>query len=239
MESRNLCSRPPRRLGRWVLLLGLGGGAVSACEQEPAVKAPAKVVEPEPDVVTGPPVPLASKTGRVRFKGGERYATDLATALGLPRDQLCRELGVQDCVDQTHRVVLGGVEPYDLGIYNPLSVAPMTAPIAADRIALAACGAAARRDVTKPADAVFFAGLQPLAGLTDAQRRQVAERLYDRLLLRDAEAFEVDALVGLHGDVAAELAAANTTTTAAGGADEQWLTLSCFAVATSLEALFY
>jgi hypothetical protein len=159
--------------------------------------------------------------------------------LGLPRDQLCRELGVQDCVDQTHRVVLGGVEPYDLGIYNPLAVAPMTAPIAADRVALAACGAAARRDVTKPADAVFFAGLQPLAGLTDAQRRQVAERLYDRLLLRDAEAFEVDALVGLHGDVVAELAAAGTTTTAAGGADEQWLTLSCFAVATSLEALFY
>ena len=239
MESLNLCNKPSGRPGRWLVLLGLVAATTSACNEESAVKTPAKDVEEQADVLTGPPEPLASKTGRVRFKGGERYATDLATALGLPRDQLCRELGVQDCVDQTHRVVLGGVEPYDLGIYNPLAVAPMTAPIAADRVALAACGAAARRDVTKPADAVFFAGLQPLAGLTDAQRRQVAERLYDRLLLRDAEAFEVDALVGLHGDVVAELAAAGTTTTAAGGADEQWLTLSCFAVATSLEALFY
>lgn len=202
----------------------------AGCAEEDAKP---KAKEPEPTPV------VASKQPRVRFKGGARYATDLATALSLPRDQLCKELGALDCVDEVHRVVLGGVEPYDLGIYQPLVAAPMTAPIAVDRVALAACAKAARRDVEQPADAVFFREVDLAKGLAEADREAVAKRLYDRLLLRDAEGFEVEALVGLHDDVVAELAAAQTTTTAAGNADEQWLTLACFAVASGTEALFY
>ena len=210
-------------------LLGLSG-----CEDDAPAKA--KPAQPTP-AQTGDVV--ASKQPRVRAKGGARYATDLAAALALPRDQLCKELGTLDCVDDVHRIVLGGVEPYDLGIYQPLAVAPMTAPIAVDRVALSACARAARRDVQEPEQAVFWRDRTPGVALSAAERAAVARRIYDRVLRRDAEAFEVEALVGLHDDVVAELAAAQTTTTAAGDADEQWLTLACFAVASGTEALFY
>ena len=232
MEPRNRnkllpkCAAIGSALLAAVLLLG-------GCEDD----APAKPKANKPQTNDSALVP--SKQPRVRAKGGARYATDLAAALALPRDQLCKELGTLDCVDDVHRIVLGGVEPYDLGIYQPLAVAPMTAPIAVDRVALSACARAARRDVHEPQQAVFWRDRTPGVALSAAERAVVAGRIYDRLLRRDAEAFEVEALVGLHDDVVAELAAAQTATTAAGDADEQWLTLACFAVASGTEALFY
>lgn len=232
MEPRNHNKRL-RKCGAIGSALLAGLLLLAGCEDD----APAKPKAKKPQTTDSAVVP--SKQPRVRAKGGARYAADLAVALGLPRDQLCKELGSLDCVDDVHRIVLGGVEPYDLGIYQPLAVSPMTAPIAVDRVALSACARAARRDVQQRDAAVFLRDIAAGQALSAADREAVAKRIYDRLLLRDAEAFEVEALVGLHDDVVAELAAAQTTTTAAGDADEQWLTLACFAVASGTEALFY
>src|SRR5690606_37542469 len=40
-----------------------------------------------------------SRQPRVKYKSGARYASDLAAALDLERDAVCRELGLYDCVD--------------------------------------------------------------------------------------------------------------------------------------------
>lgn len=50
-------------------------------------------------------------------------------------------------VDEVHRIVLGGVEPYTLGVREPLPLIAVTAPIAQDRVALAACTERIERDL--------------------------------------------------------------------------------------------
>ena len=87
--------------------------AASACKDE-SKDAGSK------DGAAGDPVPTeqvaVSRQARVKYKSGARYANDLAEALDLSRDAVCRELGRYDCVDEVHRIVLGGVEPYTLGV---------------------------------------------------------------------------------------------------------------------------
>lgn len=196
------------------------------------VSPPADAAPPSADAIVEPPEDrvVLSMKARVRFKDGTRYARDLAAGLALPPDALCRELGTRDCVE-VHRIVLGGVEPYRLGIREPLPRAPLTAPIAADRVALAACTERVRRDVETPADAVLLT--DPAGQPPDAWRRAVAARIYDRVLRRDAEPHEVEALVGLHAEVETEHGGPGPEAT------RDWTILTCFAVATSLEALFY
>ena len=170
----------------------------------------------------------ASSTARVKFKGPQRLANDLAQALAIPKQELCRELGSTDCFE-IHGVVLGGVEPYRLRINEPLPKAPLTAPMAVDRVVLSACGERAARDFAAPGDAVIFAEVADAAAQLSAQARAaVAGRLYERLLARAATAAEIDALVAFGDQVT--------------GRDEparQWAQLACYAVATTTENLFY
>src|SRR4051812_339190 len=93
---------------------------------------------------------------RVKFKDGERFVRDLADGLSLPRDQVCKELGKYDCNDQAFKIVLGGVEPYDMRILDPLENASLAAPIAMDRVALHACTTRVMQDIATPASAVLF-----------------------------------------------------------------------------------
>ncbi len=183
---------------------------------------------PEPDaggaladagVVDDPGVEGRARHARVRPKTGAQLAVDLAAALELPRDAVCRELGAYDCATVAHRIVLGGVEPYVLRVDRPLPVSPVTAPIAVDRLALAACGRRVALDFDTPARAVVFG---PLArgepGATDA----TIDALYDRLLGRAPDAEERALVAELATDASARAFA----------------TLSCFVVATSLEHIF-
>lgn len=211
------------------LTLGLAG-----CDDDkkPALEAdattapePEPIAEPEPEPEPQGIVP--SNKSRVKFKGGERYALDLAASLALPRDGLCLELGRYDCVSQVHHIALGGVEPYNLGIDEPLAIAPISAAIAAERVALSACTARVDADLADPATAVLvsFAAAEPTA----AEREAIAADLIDRILRRDATLEEIAALSALY-----EAIAADSDTPA-----RDWASLSCFAVATMLEALFY
>jgi hypothetical protein len=146
---------------------------------------------------------------------------DLASALELPRAAVCRELGLHDCASAAYRIVLGGVEPYKLRIDQPLPAIPVTAPIAADRLALAACGQRVDLDFAKPAEARVFGALA--RGEADARVAGVQE-LYRRLLARAPDPEEVSALLTLADPPAT---------------DRDFAVLGCFAVATSLEFLFY
>lgn len=173
----------------------------------------------------GPEEPAQAPSARagVKRKAPDGYARDLAAALELPPDELCRELSTFDCVD-THRIALGGVAPYDLAVYEPLPEPGVSSPIAVDRIALAACGERWERDAANGSLELFA---ELMTGEPDeAARAAVAGRLYRRLLRRDAEPRELEAVVDLWDEL-----------------DEPdpraWAQLSCFAIATTLENLFY
>ncbi len=187
------------------------------------------------DKVASAPVPTeqvaASRQARLKYKSGARYANDLAAALDLSRDAVCRELGRYDCVDEVHRIVLGGVEPYTLGVREPLPSLGVTAPIAQDRVALAACTERIERDLAAP-EPVFLTAVDVDAP-TPGQLEATAGRFYDRILRRAATPDEVSALAQFHSTVTDELAESGATAT------RDWAILSCFMVATTLESIFY
>ena len=229
------------RLSGWMRNAALGIGALAlvglgGCDDDetpapdPApVAEPEPMAEPEPDPEPGQEGVVASHKARVKFKGGERYARDLSAALELPRDQLCTELGLYDCVDEVHRISLGGVEPYELGIDEPLPVAPVSAAIAVDRVALSACIRRVELDFADPGSAVVFGSLATAGGPQRADLEAVAADLIDRILRRDATPAEISALADFYVDAEAE----------ADAPAQAFGQLSCFAVATMLEALFY
>jgi hypothetical protein len=180
---------------------------------------------PNPVDPMDPPPIVASNKARLTFKGGARYASGLAASLEIPRDALCKELSLYDCTDQVHAIALGGVEPYRSGIYEPLPNTAVTTPIAVERVALSACARRARDDFAAPDQALIFRGDAAGADLPAA-----VDKLYQRLLQRSAEASEVEHLRELHREMA---------TVGHPSLGENWAQLACFAVATSLEALFY
>lgn len=192
------------------------GGADAGAAPRPDAAAPA------PDV--GSPDPVLPAAAPVRFKGGARLRADWARGLDLAPEAVCRELGRYDCATEVHNIVLGGVEPYVLNINRPLQAAPVTAPLAVDRMALAACGRAVERDLTDPTNAVIF---RPEAGEWSAAARRAAhERLIEGLLKRRANDAELARLDALWTDAPTD------------DPREQAVT-ACFVVATSVESLFY
>lgn len=200
--------------------------AASACTGEPKDKVASDPVPPVPTEEVA-----ASRQARVKYKSGARYANDLAAALDLPRDAVCRELGRYDCVDEVHRIVLGGVEPYTLGVREPLPSLGVTAPIAQDRVALAACTERIERDLAA-SEPVFLKAVDVDAP-TPGQLEATVGRFYDRILRRAATPGEVSVLAQFHSTVTDEPGESGATAT------RDWAILSCFMVATTLESIFY
>ncbi len=191
--------------------------ALIGCDQGP----------PEGPPAAEPPLLVPSKSPRVKFKGGRRLGTDLSRALGLPPDGLCQELGQYDCINDAHRIALGGIEPYQLRFNRPLETIPVTSLMAVERVVLSACGRAVTRDLEQPAEARIFG---PLAGDHEPEARlRVAASLYRRLLGRDAASSETEALLSFFDEVAKT----------SPEPERDWAVLACFAVGTSVEALFY
>lgn len=175
-----------------------------------------------------------SEKARVRFKGQVMLRNDFAAALSLDPAALCREVGTYDCFD-VHRIPLRGVEPYTLGAYEPVEDTTVTTPLAVDRIALSACRDRALADFGDSANAVIWKGLSLGASgeLSDPNASAVEtalDLLYRRLLSRRALPEEIAKLRGLYTDV---------TAASEPNPARAWAILTCFAVATSEESLFY
>ncbi|MBI2372408.1 MAG: hypothetical protein HYV07_00280 [Deltaproteobacteria bacterium] len=172
-----------------------------------------------------------SETPRLKRKNVDVLRRDLADGLAIPPAQLCRELDKFDCFDAVHKIPLGGVEPYVLGIYEPLPESASSSPIATDRVVLASCRE--RVDVDIAGDIVIFELPVDGAAMTEGARlaaRASLDRLYQRLLRRRAEPRELDHLMALYSDVEAS---------GESRPSRSWAILACFVVGTSLEALFY
>lgn len=181
----------------------------------------------------GPEATPISAKATVKLKTGERLVNDLAQALALAPDELCNELGTFDC-GSVHAIALGGVDAYGAGVFEPLKASAVTTPIAVDRLVLSACQTRAYRDLVSETDkAVLFGDLNVTGGTLDPQSDEVAAvvtELFHRGHLREPKAAEIDHLRQLYVDIEA---------TGAESPARDWATLSCYAVFTMLESVFY
>jgi hypothetical protein len=178
------------------------------------------------------PTPPAQQQGvssknRVRFKGGVQIASNLAGGLQLERGEVCKELGAYDCASVAHSITLGGVEPYVKTIYSPIDQQRVSTSNAVERMALSACSTRVQRDFSNTGSAILFKDLQAGSAPTETAVAEVATRLYQKLLGRNASKAEIAALVGFASEFKTESEPAKS-----------FALYACFSVATSEEALF-
>ena len=177
----------------------------------------------------GPPASLDPK---IKFKDGDRYLGDLSAALEIPRDSICKELGQYDCFKDAFRIVLGGVEAENLGVNVPLEEEALTAPIAVDRLALRACVNRVKLDVDDPKHAVLYKNA-PRGKASKGWLKSTTANVYDRILNRAPSALESAKMTGFYEQVSVKDGKPNPD------AAKDWVTLSCFATASSTENIFY
>lgn len=184
----------------------------------------------------GPQDPVAqSAKALVRFKGDLRLARDFSAVLGLDRNELCTELGQYSCTDDVHKIGLGGVDPYEGGVYERAQSTGVTAPLIVERVAMSGCIRRVDEDFADPTGALVFRNLDVDADgrLEDVQSQVVDDAvttLIRRSWLRDPRGNEVKHFRDLY--------------TSLEGVDEPeparaWATLTCVTVLTSMESLFY
>ncbi|MFV8754914.1 hypothetical protein ACNOYE_30570 [Nannocystaceae bacterium ST9] len=172
-----------------------------------------------------------SKDPDLQWKRAAAVEHDLMRALELSSEQLCLEVGVAPCVSQVHLVALGGHDPFGLGLYESLEAPLATTPIALDRVALSGCAARADLDAAAGEAGVVFKGLDlgaPAPAADDPKVAALVTELHHRLLARDPIADEIAKLGELTVDDAGERI---------GGRD--FAVLTCYAIATSTEFLFF
>ncbi|ATB33732.1 hypothetical protein [Melittangium boletus] len=212
---------------------------LSACSSSPTPSGddagtPSPGGNGQPDPGTGGSVARSSRNN-LRFKGAERLATDFATALSLPADQVCNELGQYPCTSYVHTVTLGGVDPYANSLYEPLTASGVTTPIAVDRVVLSACGRRVALDLATPSAAVLFKdiALDAQGRLADRGGTPVKDAitaLYQRGVLRDPSDAEMSALIQLSTDIE------GSGSTQPG---QDWMKAACFVVLSSAESVFF
>lgn len=186
----------------------------------------------------GPTAPsITSPKANVRFLNAGRMSKTYAKALGLPEAELCRELGLYQCVDFIHKISLLGTDPYLFGINDPLPSTTTSTPLVAERVATAGCVARVHADRTpqkaKTNGAIFHRLIVDAGGKMDPTTADVAKTidvLYVRALQRHASASEIADLRQLYRDIEA-LPSPKPA--------EDWAIASCVAVLTSMESLFY
>ena len=198
----------------------------------PAGPGPVGPVEPPP-----PPPPLdcertaAAAAEPLVWKRGDVLATDLGTALALPPEALCSELGALACTE-VHLVPLGGNDAAQSGLYERPAGPLASTPMATERLVLAACAERVDRDARGPAELfaldLSLAALDPDQSATRAALEQDGGALFRRLLTRDPSAEELAVLVDL-----ARPEAGRATTA------REWATAACLAVVTHTEMLFF
>ncbi|MEM9073221.1 MAG: hypothetical protein AAGE52_32250 [Myxococcota bacterium] len=198
-----------RRALFWVLLAACQSGG------QPAGPLP---LPPRSEVCT--PVQDAPLPEALQWKRVAAFETDLLTALALPRESGCLELGSYVC-GEVHRVALGGQDVEGSAQYEPAASPLATTPLVVDRVVLGACAERVRRDQDVPVvfEEVDFAAERVPAAQVEVQ----AIALYRRLLTRDPNPDEVAVLQALARDLS----------------PTDWAVASCFAIGTTTEAVMF
>lgn len=170
-----------------------------------------------------------AQRGELQWKRNVALERDLMRALDLPEDGVCDELGRGSCTREIHHIVLGAAEPLGIGLYRPLPDTLVSTPIVLDRVVMSACANRAGLDRSGPA--VVFTELdlgKAAPGPDDEAFTATVTALYRRLLSRDPTPEELTTLEALTVDAAGEPVTAY-----------DFAVLTCFAVGTSSEFLFF
>jgi hypothetical protein len=206
---------------------------------------PKKKQSPTEEVVTSPEAtPIEAKeqepfngalslNSSVKWKLAETFERDLSEALDLSAEELCSEYGGKSCIREVHSLALGGIDPYYQGVFAPQFEPAANTPIVVNRIVLSACKERTTRDFAGSATIYKNLPLTAERGLTSLEAPEVNEsiqRLYNRALLRMPTAKEIEVLHNLYRSIAQI-----KPTDAA----QNWAMLSCFAVLTTTEFIFY
>lgn len=199
---------------------GIGTGQPGGDSNQPG--GGGTTVEPIP----APPY-KASQGDAVLWKRHAAFEADLMRALELGRDDLCKELGERNCIRDIHVIALGGNDPFRSGINVPPSQPLSTTSIVVDRVLLSACSARARADKAGAPKVFRDLDLRGAAPAADAPAVEATiATLFQRFLARDPKPSETKVVKTLlEGDDAPASA-------------EEFATLACFTVGSSLEFLF-
>ncbi|WP_437624212.1 hypothetical protein [Sorangium sp. So ce1151] len=188
----------------------------------------ASCADDEPERGPAPAVQPAARHARVQFKGGTRLRNDLAQLLQLEPDEVCNEFGTKSCSESVHTVALGGLDPYRSQIFKSPPTTGLATTLIVERMALQACRRRAERDLAGgEANPLVWRDVATARG-----RAASLDALYASALGRPPAARERDGFESLYAHALAEgpdVAEAETG----------WATLSCLAVVTSIEFLFY
>jgi hypothetical protein len=207
-----------RTLGRIVSCL-VGAAALSsvACSEDPKPSASESTAVAE------------SQHPHLQWKRYAALEADLMQALDLPADEICTEFGLESCINTVHLAPLGGNEPFKSGLLEPTAEPLATTPAVIDRLLLSACGR--RTELDRAGGAKVFKGLSLDADApppSDARVHKVVTELYHRFLARDPSDEERSAVAALVRDEDGHAVPGS-----------QFATLSCFAVGTTTEFLFF
>lgn len=183
------------------------------------------------DPGTADPRDAMPESGRNRliWKRDHAFEADLASALSLPPDALCSELGSLSCIREVHLTSLGGHDPVGQGMYRPLAAPMLTTSLAVERVVTSACGRRVELDATgdpEVFDAVDLDGDAPEPD-SDAHR-STTQTLTRRLLGRDPLSAEYE-----------QLAVLTTDPGGAPSSGSEYALATCVAVGTSTEFLFF
>lgn len=178
------------------------------------------------------PSAAASSDPKIKFKDGNRYLRDLSASLDLPRATICKELGQYDCFNDAFRIVLGGVEAENLAVFTPQEEEALTTPIALDRVALHVCVNRVQLDLAQPGSAVLLRNA-PKGKASPEWVKTTTATLYDRILNREPTASEGAELANFYKTVSRKGGRSNPDAT------KDWVTLGCFALASSIENIYY
>ncbi len=175
----------------------------------------------------------ASPKAQVKRMRADLLRNNLAKILVLDPKGMCLELGRMPCADLVHKVSLGSMDAYGNAQYRHPEQVSATSAMSLDRLVLSACMQRAQMDLVNPARGVIFKDVELSADGRLVKSEAVVtaiHTLYQRAFLRDASAQELENHLQFYEAVYAQQPV---------GAARNWMTLSCYAVLTSVEAAFY
>lgn len=218
----------------WAFWLGSLVAFSAACPEK------TQEINTEPPSGDGglPAVELGAKSTRneLLWKRYRALEQGLVQALLVDAEDLCKELGRFSCVDAVHLVVLGGNNPFDQGLHEPVEAPSATTPLAVERLVWSACRASVQADAERAVARVFLDlpltnEIDVLDLDDDAQRFAVEDtitNLYRRIHARDPLEVERVQLRDLVFDAEGQALLAR-----------EFALSACFAIASTTENLFY
>lgn len=97
-----------------------------------------------------------STRNELLWKRYRAFEQGLVEALLVDAQELCKELGRFSCVDAVHLVVLGGNDPFERGLHEPVQAPSATTPLAVERVVWSACRASVDADAERAVPRVFL-----------------------------------------------------------------------------------